>query len=266
MCPVRWAGIAGEPPSIAYVDKTRRRGHQAAGSPTGPVGTGPHEQQLDDWLGDISDEDWSEKPKERVGRRGATPAHRDLAVPEGDPWRDPTADRPPQRASGTAADAHRAVIERRRVIAGLGLAVVFGLAVVIAVLLLRGGAHAPVTPGTQAAPTTPTTTATGPSSTPTTPSTAPTTTTPPTSSTGGPSGFVLPEGTKLRLGEGDPVVIKELQQALSTAGYEPGTPDGTFGPQTEAAVIAFQHANGLSPDGIVGPKTASALNSAVAGG
>ena len=61
-------------------------------------------------------------------------------------------------------------------------------------------------------------------------------------------------------------MIKELQPALSTAGYDPGTADGTFGQRTEAAVIAFQQANGLSADGLVGPETASALNSAVAGG
>jgi Putative peptidoglycan binding domain len=248
------------------VNETRPRGNHGSGSWTGAVGTRPHEQPLDDWLGDISDEDWSENAAERAERRRATPAYQELAVPEGDLWRDPTADRPAQAAPGAVADAHRAVIERRRLLAGLVLVVVLGLAVGIAVLLLRGGAQAPVTPVPQPATTTPTTTATSPSSTPTTPSTAPTTTTPTTPSTSGSSTFALPEGTKLRLGEGDPVVIKELQQALSTAGYDPGTADGTFGQRTEAAVIAFQQANGLSPDGIVGPETASALNSAVAGG
>ena len=64
----------------------------------------------------------------------------------------------------------------------------------------------------------------------------------------------------------DPEVVTALQQALVSAGYDPGEADGTFGPQTEAAVVAFQQDNGLSPDGIVGPETASALNAAVAGG
>ena len=36
--------------------------------------------------------------------------------------------------------------------------------------------------------------------------------------------------------------------------------------QTEAAVVAFQQANGLAVDGRVGPETAAALNSALAGG
>jgi len=33
------------------------------------------------------------------------------------------------------------------------------------------------------------------------------------------------------------------------------TPDGGFGPQTEAATKAWQSAHGLNPDGVVGPKT-----------
>ncbi len=56
----------------------------------------------------------------------------------------------------------------------------------------------------------------------------------------------------------DPVV-KRIQDALSDAGFDPGKADGIFGSHTEAAVIAFQNANGLTPDGEVGPHTASAL-------
>jgi N-acetyl-anhydromuramyl-L-alanine amidase AmpD len=53
--------------------------------------------------------------------------------------------------------------------------------------------------------------------------------------------------------------IKELQNALEKQGYDPGGLDGVYGPQTAAAVHAFQLAKGLVPDGEVGPATAGAL-------
>lgn len=224
----------------------------------------PHENPLDDWLGDISDDDWSENPPARTGRRFATPPNED-PVPEEDVRRNPTVDLPAGPVA--AAEAHRAIVERRRLVAGLALVVVLALAVVIPLLLLRGGGQAPLAPVTDAASTTPTPGEPRPSSTSPTTSTTPSTTTPSaTPSTDAASTFTLPEGTKLQRGEGDPAVIKELQQALSSAGYDPGPADGTFGRRTEAAVVAFQQDNDLSVDGVVGPETASALNSAVAGG
>ena len=53
--------------------------------------------------------------------------------------------------------------------------------------------------------------------------------------------------------------VKVLQRALKRAGFDAGTIDGIFGSRTEAAVRAFQRANGLQVDGIVGPKTWAAL-------
>lgn len=220
---------------------------------------------LDDWLGDISDDDWSEYPREHVDRSRATPVSETLPSPEGELRRDPRSSEPPQARHVAVAEAHRAVIERRRLVAGL-MVVVLGLAVVIAVLLLRGGGQASVTPAPAPPATTPAPRETTPASTPTLPSTSPSTPTPSTTPSTGASGFTLPEGAKLRRGEGDPAVIQELQQALSEAGYDPGPTDGTFGRRTEAAVVAFQQANGLSVDGVVGPATASALNSVLAGG
>jgi putative chitinase len=63
----------------------------------------------------------------------------------------------------------------------------------------------------------------------------------------------------LKLDSSGPEVIA-LQKALQAAGFSPGDPDGSFGPGTEAAVLAFQRSQGLAPDGIVGPNTAKALN------
>ena len=195
------------------------------------------------------------------------PPTRNFPHVEGDLSRDPTADRPVPARPVAAATADRAVIERRRLVAGLMFVVVLGLAVVIPLLLLRGGGQAPVAAGPAPTTTTPAPGETNRSTAPTAPSTSPSTTPPSTTpSTPGASTFTLPEGTKLQLGDGDPAVIEELQQALSSAGYDPGAADGTFGRRTEAAVVAFQEANGLSVDGRVGPETATALNDAVAGG
>jgi len=54
--------------------------------------------------------------------------------------------------------------------------------------------------------------------------------------------------------------IRQLQEALKAAGFNPGTIDGDFGPATEAAVLAFQQSEGLLADGIVGPATLAVLN------
>ena len=52
--------------------------------------------------------------------------------------------------------------------------------------------------------------------------------------------------------------VKKLQQILNTKGYKLSV-DGDFGPATEAAVKAYQKANGLEVDGEVGPMTWAAL-------
>jgi len=246
---------AGELPSISHVHETRPHRHQRSSGSS--VEVRPNGQPLDDWLGDISDDDWSENATERGERRRTSPAYRELPSPEGEERRDQAAD--PAARPVAAAEAHRAVIERRRLVAGLVL-VILAVAVAIAVLLLRGGGQAPVASVAAPTITTPAPGETRPSVVPTAPSPS---TTP---STGGASTFALPEGTKLQRGEGDPALVEELQRALSSAGYDPGPADGIFGRRTEAAVVAFQEANGLSVDGRVGPETASALNSAVADG
>lgn len=57
-----------------------------------------------------------------------------------------------------------------------------------------------------------------------------------------------------------------LQQALIDLGFPmprsttSGSPDGIYGSETQAAIQAFQRANGLSADGIAGQDTLTRLD------
>jgi peptidoglycan L-alanyl-D-glutamate endopeptidase CwlK len=62
----------------------------------------------------------------------------------------------------------------------------------------------------------------------------------------------------LRRGSSGPEVA-ELQTELKTRGFSPGAIDGRFGAGTEAAIIAFQHSEGLLTDGIAGARTLESL-------
>jgi len=54
---------------------------------------------------------------------------------------------------------------------------------------------------------------------------------------------------------------KTIQQQLADVGCYSGAIDGILGPETDAAILAFQEAAGLSADGELGPETQSALAS-----
>ena len=230
-------------------------------------GTVRKQPDLDDWLGDISEVDWSENAAELAERQRAALVRPDRSATT---ERDGFAESPVRAFPVAATGARRAAAQRRRAVAALVLLVI-GLAAAAPVLLLRDGAEAPVTSAPESAiVATPTPTATDPVQT--TPSTTPNPTTSATPSESVPT-FALPEGTKLQRGESDgesdltvstdPELVAELQRALARAGFDPGSPDGTFGQNTEQAVVAFQQANGLPVDGIVGPMTAHALTRAV---
>ena len=53
--------------------------------------------------------------------------------------------------------------------------------------------------------------------------------------------------------------VREIQQALRNAGFDPGSIDGRMGPHTRTALRDFQTAQGLQPDGKIGPRTWSKL-------
>ncbi|MCU0701212.1 MAG: peptidoglycan-binding protein [Myxococcaceae bacterium] len=77
------------------------------------------------------------------------------------------------------------------------------------------------------------------------------------------------EATRTSGGEGENLArgsrgtdVRQLQEQLKRAGFDPGPLDGKFGPLTEAAVRRFQQARGLDTDGVAGPITKGALGQA----
>ena len=67
----------------------------------------------------------------------------------------------------------------------------------------------------------------------------------------------IASASSFRLGD-QGAEIAEIQAALASQGYDV-TADGDFGPATQAAVAAFQSANGLDNDGLVGAMTYQTL-------
>lgn len=53
--------------------------------------------------------------------------------------------------------------------------------------------------------------------------------------------------------------VRQIQTRLKSWGYYNGAVDGVYGSKTQAAVRAFQKANGLTVDGVAGPKTLAAI-------
>ncbi len=67
-----------------------------------------------------------------------------------------------------------------------------------------------------------------------------------------------PAEPTLKIGSKGPQVLG-LQKALLTAGFNPRGLDGSFGPKTEAALMAFQRSTGLPATGSTGADTWAAL-------
>jgi hypothetical protein len=69
--------------------------------------------------------------------------------------------------------------------------------------------------------------------------------------------------TALRQGDRGPAVA-ELQRNLALLGYEPGDPDGGYGPRTRSAVLAFQlDYTDVDDDGVAGPQTLAKIAQAL---
>jgi N-acetylmuramoyl-L-alanine amidase len=54
--------------------------------------------------------------------------------------------------------------------------------------------------------------------------------------------------------------VAELQSRLNSLGFDTGKVDGIFGPNTETAVIEFQHNRHLAEDGKVGPEVVTEIH------
>ena len=59
------------------------------------------------------------------------------------------------------------------------------------------------------------------------------------------------------------MTVRQVQLLLTFLGYNPGDCDGVDGNNTQAALRAFQQAEGLEPDGIAGQQTQARLREAV---
>jgi hypothetical protein len=192
------------------------------------------EPDPDNWFDEPDVSDAWEARSERLARsRGTAQPER---VEGGDDWLSPAApDSPPRE---------RSLPNRRQ--AALAGAVVLGLALLFGVLAAAGvfsSSGKPASLATTTAPTISTRTA----------ATTPTTT--PRQQLPLPAAGLKP-GAK-------GAAVKQLQRALKSVGFSPGTIDGSYGPSTEDAVKRFQQAHGLVADGVAGSKTLAALRAAL---
>jgi Putative peptidoglycan binding domain len=189
-------------------------------------------------------DDWFDEPAPPPERRRRGTWRAPAEEPDDDSWTVPVG-REPRRPREPIVIAGRTLTPRQ-----LAIAAVSALVLLFAILAAAGVFSS--SPQNTLPPTTPRTI-----STPTTTPTTPTTTTP------------APATPKVRvptttLKQGDSgAQVKLLQKALTTLGYQPGTADGSFGPATKQALLAFQTAQGLTADGVAGPKTLAALKQAL---
>jgi len=69
----------------------------------------------------------------------------------------------------------------------------------------------------------------------------------------------------------DSAMVRQAQERLASAGFDPGSVDGKLGQQTQQSLQQYQQAKGIEPSGELDPQTIAALgidsdSSAAAGG
>jgi hypothetical protein len=236
-----WARTAAPSRARPLARRTRRCANGRVPDPNPPG---------DDWQ--LDDVDWFDhrrRPASQAAAGDVPARQRSGLIPEA--GRD-GGDQPAPGDAGRHAD-----IRRRRIAALAVLGALFVCAVVIPLVVFGGG-------GNSTEPTTSLTTARTTTTAPATTQTRTTTTTARTSTTPSTALRVtLPANTTLKRGDSG-AAVTQLQKGLVALGFSAGTPDGTFGAATEAAVVDFQQSNNLTPDGIVGADTVRLLNAALA--
>jgi peptidoglycan hydrolase-like protein with peptidoglycan-binding domain len=83
---------------------------------------------------------------------------------------------------------------------------------------------------------------------------------------GGSGDTAAAETTAVNASVPTPEQVSTAQAALAAVGCYTGPVDGIYGPETDAAIRAYQSAKGLAVDGYLGPQTQEALQESVAAG
>jgi murein L,D-transpeptidase YcbB/YkuD len=187
-------------------------------------------------------DDWFDEPAPPPERRRRGAWRTSVEESDEDAWTVP-ATREPRPARQPIVIAGRELTPRQLAIAAVSVLAVF-FAILAAAGVFSSSPQKTIPPTTPRTISTPTTT---PSTTPTTTPAAPTVRVPTTTLKEGDSG----------------AQVKLLQRALAALGYQPGKADGSFGPSTKQALVAFQTAQGLTADGVAGPQTLAALKRAL---
>jgi hypothetical protein len=232
----------------------------------GSRGSGTQDKVVDDWFEEQGAIDWlpaveeevKSAPRPRRGRDLEPSGHEgsETTVPRGDEHQD--------QARNVSE-----IVRRRRAILLLAVITLVALAIVVPVVAFEGGGGKEAVRTSRDGTVSEQTRAPSPDATvatPPAPAPSPAPSPAPPAAKPKPAIVVeLPEDGRLSRGDSGEAVVT-LQKALLALEFDPGSPDGDFGANTEAAVVSFQEANDLEPDGIVGKKTASKLNAALSAG